>query len=152
MSKKNTLMKLLPCLSVANQLLMVNILKIYVPLRWRHTDYDGVSKYRRHNCLLSRLFRRRSKKTSKLRVTGLCARNSSVTGEFPAQRASNVENVSIWWRHHAVSKEHGRCDIWYLRRTLLTLKHRETHGCVVSTAATDALVLKHQVISILNAD
>ena len=23
-----------------------------------------------------------------------------VTGEFPAQRASNAENVSIWWRHH----------------------------------------------------
>ena len=23
------------------------------------------------------------------------------TGEFPAQRASNAENVSIWWRHHA---------------------------------------------------
>ena len=22
------------------------------------------------------------------------------TGEFPAQMASNVENVSIWWRHH----------------------------------------------------
>ena len=21
-------------------------------------------------------------------------------GEFPAQRASNAENVSIWWRHH----------------------------------------------------
>ena len=34
----------------------------------------------------------------------------------------------------------------------LTLKHRETHGCVVSTAAADALVLKHQVISNLNAD
>ena len=34
----------------------------------------------------------------------------------------------------------------------LTLKHRETYGCVVSTAATDALVLKHQVISTLNAD
>ena len=34
----------------------------------------------------------------------------------------------------------------------LTLKHWETHGCVVSTVATDALVLKHQVISILNAD
>ena len=34
----------------------------------------------------------------------------------------------------------------------LTLEHRETHGCVVSTAATDALVLKHQVISIFNAD
>ena len=34
----------------------------------------------------------------------------------------------------------------------LTLKHRETHGCIVSTVATDALVLKHQAISIHNAD
>ena len=41
--------------------------------------------------------------TSKLRVTGLCAGNSPVTVEFPAQRASNAENVSIWWRHHATS-------------------------------------------------
>ena len=41
------------------------------------------------------------KETSKLRVTGLCEGNSPVTGEFPAQRASNAENVSIWWRHHA---------------------------------------------------
>ena len=39
--------------------------------------------------------RRRSKKTSKLRVTGLCAGNSPVTTEFPAQSASNAENVSI---------------------------------------------------------
>ena len=23
-----------------------------------------------------------------------------VTGEFPAQMASNAENISIWWRHH----------------------------------------------------
>ena len=45
--------------------------------------------------LLNRLFRRRSKKTSKLRVTGLCAGNSPGTGEFPAQMASNAENVSI---------------------------------------------------------
>ena len=34
----------------------------------------------------------------------------------------------------------------------LTLKHRETHGCVVSIVASDALVLKHQAISIHNAD
>ena len=34
----------------------------------------------------------------------------------------------------------------------LTPKHRETHGCVVSTVATDALVLKHQAISILSTD
>ena len=49
-----------------------------------------------NDCLLSR----RSKKTSKLRVTGLCEGNSPVTGEFPTQRASNVGNVYIWWRHH----------------------------------------------------
>ena len=42
----------------------------------------------------------RSKKTSKLRITGLCAWNSPVTGEFPTQMVSNTENVSIWWRHH----------------------------------------------------
>ena len=36
----------------------------------------------------------------KLRVTGLCVGNSPVPGEFPAQMASNAENVSIWWRHH----------------------------------------------------
>ena len=35
-----------------------------------------------------------------LRVTGLCDGNSRVTGEFPAQRASNAKIVSIWWRHH----------------------------------------------------
>ena len=40
------------------------------------------------------------KETSKLRVAGLCEGNSPVTGEFPSQRASNAENVSIWWRHH----------------------------------------------------
>ena len=55
-----------------------------------------------HHCLLNRLFRHRSNKTSKLRVTGLCAGNSPVTGEFPAQMASNAENVSIWWRHHVL--------------------------------------------------
>ena len=40
----------------------------------------------------------------------------------------------------------------HVKITDLTLKHRETHGCVVSTVATDALVLKHQAISIHNAD
>ena len=52
------------------------------------------------DCLHSQLFRRRSKKTTKLSVTGLCAANSPVTGEFPIQMASNAENVSISWRHH----------------------------------------------------
>ena len=73
-----------------------------IPLQWRHNERDGVSIHRPHDCLLKHLFRGRSKKTSKLRVTGLCEGNSLVIGEFPAQRASNAENLSIWWRHHAV--------------------------------------------------
>ena len=70
-------------------------------LRWRHNDHDGVSNHQHHGCLLNHLFRCRSKKTSKLRVTAVCAGNSPGTGEFPAQMASYAENVSIWWRHHA---------------------------------------------------
>ena len=71
-------------------------------LRWRHNDHAGVSNHQPHGCLLNRFFRRKSKKTSKLRVTGLCSGNSPGTGEFPAQMASYAENVSIWWRHHEV--------------------------------------------------
>ena len=76
--------------------------KIY-PLHWRHNGNDSVSNHHPHDCSLNRLFRRRSKKISKLRVTGLCAGNSQETDEFPAQMASNAENVSIWLRHHAPS-------------------------------------------------
>ena len=68
------------------------------PLRWRHNERNGVSNHQPHDCLLNFLFRRRSKKTSKLRATGLCAGNSPI----PTQRASNAENVFIWWRNHAM--------------------------------------------------
>ena len=68
--------------------------------QWRHNERDNVLNHQPHDCLLNRLFRRRSKKISKLGVTGLCAGNSPGTGEFPAQMASYAENVSNWWRHH----------------------------------------------------
>ena len=71
------------------------------PLHWRHNEPDGVSNHQPRDCLLNCLFRFRSKKKSKLRVTGLCAENSPGTGEFSAEMASNAENVFIWWRHHA---------------------------------------------------
>ena len=70
-----------------------------ITVTYGHNGRDGVSNHQPHHCLLNRYSRRRSKKTSKLRVTGLCVGNSAVTGEFPAQRTSNAENVSIWWRH-----------------------------------------------------
>ena len=40
-------------------------------LQWRHNGRDSVSNHQPHDCLLNRLFRRRSEKTSKLRVTGV---------------------------------------------------------------------------------
>ena len=75
----------------------------FIPLQWRHDGCHGVSNHQPHHCLLNRLLRRKSKKTSKLCVNSFCVRNSPVTGEFPAQMASNAENVSIGWRHHASS-------------------------------------------------
>ena len=69
-------------------------------LHWRHNEPDGVSNHQPHDCLLNLVFRHRSNKTSEPRVTGLCAGNSPVTCEFPAQRIGNSENLSIRWRHH----------------------------------------------------
>ena len=54
-------------------------------LQWRHNEHHGISNHRRFDCL---------------RVTGLCEGNSSVSGDFPAQRTDNAANVSIWWCHH----------------------------------------------------
>ena len=45
-------------------------------LQWRHNGRDSVSNHQPHDCLLNRLFRRRSKKTSKLSVTGRWPVNS----------------------------------------------------------------------------
>ena len=57
-----------------------------VALQWRHNGHDGVSNNQPYDCLLNRLFRRRSKTISKLRVTGLCTGNSPVTGESTGDR------------------------------------------------------------------
>ena len=79
---------------------MVMNVQYNVSLHWRHNEHNGVSNHWSLDCLLKRLFRRRSKKTPKLRFAGLCEGNSLGTGEFPSQRVRNTENVSIWGRHH----------------------------------------------------
>ena len=71
-------------------------------LHWRHNGHGGVSNHQPHGCLLHRLFRRISKKTSKAPRQLPLWGEFTGTGEFPAQRASNAENGSISWRHHAV--------------------------------------------------
>ena len=81
-------------------------------LQWRHNGCNGVSNHQPHDCLLNRLFRHRSRKTSKLRVTGLCGQNSPVIGEFPAKRIGNAKNISIWWRHHGIPKHSSHEDTY----------------------------------------
>ena len=85
-------------------------------LHWRYNGHDSLSNHQRHDCLLNRLFRCRSKKTSKLCVTGLCVGNSPRTSEFPAQIASNTKNVSISW-HHDV-----KCQKFYLNHVLTPIQ------------------------------
>ena len=41
-------------------------------LQWRHNGRNGISNHQPHDCLLNRLFRLRSNKTSKLCITGFC--------------------------------------------------------------------------------
>ena len=84
------------------QTMMPSLVRVVTSLQRRHNERDVVSNHQPHDCLLNCLFRRTSKKTSKLRVTGLCVGNSPGTGEFPAQMASYAEKISILWRHHAM--------------------------------------------------
>ena len=59
-----------------------------------------------HGSLLNRLFRQRSNKTPKLRITDLCAGNSPVTDEFPNKRPVTREKINLmtssWWKMMAI--------------------------------------------------
>ena len=98
-------------------------------LQWRHNEHDGVSNRQRLDCIPNRFFRRRSQKTLKLRVTGLCEGNSPVTGEFPEQMASNAENDSILWHHDGVKgyKLHQMLGHISVTKMLNCRKYRHTH-------------------------
>ena len=111
--------KYCPCVSGVILKGMADLKLINTTLRWRHNEPDGVSNHQPHDCLLNRLCGLRWKKTSKLRVTGLCAGNSLETGEFPAQMASNAENVSIWWRHHETTTKYDQARAAYLHSHLV---------------------------------
>ena len=125
-------------------------------LQWRHSERDGVSNHRRLHCLLNCWFQCRSKQTLKLRVTGLCKGNSPLTGEFPAQKASDAENVSIWWRHHDstyfmrrrqknISTRTGSKLNHYIDVIMATMAPKITSLSVVySTVYSDADQRKHQ--------
>ena len=117
----------------------LGITDVWHALQWRHNERDRVSNHQPHDCLLNRLFTRRSKKTSKPRVTGLCVGNSPGTGEFPAQMASNAENVSIWWRHHelfqcCLDAHHSQlcCRLTTLALFVLIIYEKTQHDTYIS--------------------
>ena len=62
-------------------------------LQWRHNGRESVSNHQPYDCFLSRLFRRRSKKSS----ASLAFARGIHRGP---QMANNAENSSIWWRNH----------------------------------------------------
>ena len=59
--------------------------------------------------------------------------------------------------HHTYGFDMNQCHLQNVSHfvavlTVLTHKHLETHGCILSIVATDALVQKHQTISTNSAD
>ena len=96
------------------------------PLLWRH---NGVMASQITSLMIvySIFIQAQIKETSKLCVTGLCAGNSPVTGDFYAQMASNAENVSISWRHHGlngfVRTRHLDRDLIEIYRDIISTNH-----------------------------
>ena len=105
-------------------------------IQWRDNERDGISNHRHLDCLFNLLSRCRSKKTSKFRVIGLCEGNAPVTGEFPSQRASNAENVSIWWRHHGILELNLFSEYWQLSHEVSALVHISMYLCDITITVT----------------
>ena len=71
-------------------------------LQWRNNDHDGVSNHQPHGCLPKRLYMRWLKKTSTLRVTGLCEWNSPRPVNSPhkgpvTRKMFPFDDVIMWW-------------------------------------------------------
>ena len=72
----------------------------WLPLQWRHNDHDVRLKSPASRLFTQPFIQTQIKENIKApRHWPLCGEFTG-TGEFPAQRASYAENVSIWWRHH----------------------------------------------------
>ena len=95
-----TILAILQSIYLWNILNPCCVLTQFTPLQWHHNKHKGISDHWHLHCLSTVWSCTDQRKLQKLHVTGLCVGNSLVTGEFPAQKASNLENVSIWWRHH----------------------------------------------------
>ena len=64
------------------------------------TSHHDDSNHRHFDCLFNTLLMLITKKTSKLRITGILLR---VSGGFQPQRASDTESVSMSWYAHGIN-------------------------------------------------
>ena len=69
------------------------------PSQWRHNECDGLSNHQFAVCLI--VYSNADKKIKSPRHWPLWGLS---TGErwIPSQITNNAENISIWWRHHAL--------------------------------------------------
>ena len=115
------------CLSLRCDVSYVPVSYLCVPLQWRHFDHDGVSNHQPHGCLLNRLFRRRSKKTLKLRATGLCVGNSPEPVNSPhkgpvTRKMFPFDDVIMQYSWHGLLSFHSNpvCILWSHRMWVVT--------------------------------
>ena len=73
------------------------VLQWNLPLEWRHNERDDVSNRQRLDCLLAPF-------SGADQIRFQSSASLAVVREFPAQRASDAENVSIWWRHRVLGQ------------------------------------------------
>ena len=92
---------------------------IIIRLQWRHNEHDGVSNHQPHDCLLNGLFRRRSKVTSKLRITGLCAGNSPWLVNSPHKRPVTRKMLALWHHHQDIHDQNMVFNLIFQQRLVI---------------------------------
>ena len=122
-------------------------------LLWCHNWRDSVSNHQPHVCLFNCLVRCRSKKTSKLHVTGICAGNSPVTVELSEQMTSNAGNVSIWWHYHAAAANYTAPRAVGTSESIRSVFHMATRRLTCSTHdVTNPRYMSLEMTIALNSD
>ena len=96
-------------------------------LQWRHNEGNGVSNHRRLGCLLNRLSRHSSNKTSKLHVTGLCEGNPKVTVDSP-HKGPVTRKICPF--DGVIMRNHWSTDWWIFASTIMRLMRSDddNHG------------------------
>ena len=140
-NKKNRsipwLMTLQLCVSPSvgtDYLWWIHLCPCSIPISWHHNEGHGTSNHQHLDCLLTRLFRRTSKRTSKLRVTGPPEENPPITSELPSKRTSNADKYSF----DDVIMQKDSYDLWYISFEKWFLKNANVFLCYIHSLLNDS--------------